>query len=165
MIESPTASLKRHLLLRISGLRTFPRFAKYVVRFDEYVTRDGNYQNSLVRKAGMKPVILFVPGRTTGTIRPVRLLSIRTADDEYIVAGSNWGKQDHPAWSTNLLHATEIDAVVRGIQQRTHVRHVTGPDREALWPRLVAEWPNFDVYQDRAGRELRVFALRLVAQG
>ncbi|WP_083576769.1 nitroreductase/quinone reductase family protein [Rhodococcus maanshanensis] len=158
---TPPQSMKRRLVLRVSRARLFPRIAKYIVRLDEYITRGGNYQNSFVRRAGMKPVILYIPGRKTGTIRPIRLLSIRTAKDEYVVVGSNWGKPNHPLWSTNLLEAVEIDAIVRGEQKRVQVHHITGAERDALWPRLVAEWPNFEIYQTRANRELRVFMLQL----
>lgn len=155
-----STDLKKQLLLRVSRSRSFPRIAKYIVRLDEYVTRDGRYHNSLVRKAGMKPVILFVRGRKTGTVREIRLLSIRTDDDCYVVVGSNWGKPSHPEWSANLLGINELDAVVRGIRQRVAIQHVTGVERDDLWPRLAAEWPNFDVYQNRVDRQFRVFRLR-----
>jgi hypothetical protein len=32
-----------------------------------------------------------------------------------------------------------------------------------VWPRLVAVWPLYDAYEDRAGRSLRVFHLAPVS--
>jgi hypothetical protein len=37
--------------------------------------------------------------------------------------------------------------------------------RAEVWPRLVAVWPLYDAYEDRAGRGLRVFHLTPVAKG
>jgi len=38
-------------------------------------------------------------------------------------------------------------------------RQLSDEDRAEVWPRLVAVWPLYDAYEDRAGRGLRVFHL------
>ena len=40
-----------------------------------------------------------------------------------------------------------------------------GPDEKAaVWPKLRAVWPNYDVYTERSGRDLRVFRLATQAR-
>ena len=32
-------------------------------------------------------------------------------------------------------------------------------EKATTWPRLVSFWPNYDLYVERSGRDLRVFRL------
>jgi hypothetical protein len=34
-----------------------------------------------------------------------------------------------------------------------------GPERARVWPRVLDAWPAYATYEDRSGRELRVFRL------
>jgi deazaflavin-dependent oxidoreductase (nitroreductase family) len=40
---------------------------------------------------------------------------------------------------------------------RAHL--LTTEEKAEAWPRLVKFWPNYDVYTERSGRDLRVFRL------
>ncbi|MFE9690526.1 nitroreductase/quinone reductase family protein [Micromonospora sp. NPDC005806] len=113
---------------------------------------------------GLVPsLVLTTTGRRSGKPRRNPLLYVPDGD-AYVVIGSNWGQQHQPAWSLNLLAqpAAEIDVTGRRVPVRADL--ISGDERERLFARLVAEWPAYRTYVERAGgREIPVF--RLVPTG
>jgi len=104
-------------------------------------------------------MILTTTGRRTGQPRDTPLLYV-TDGDGYLVIGSNWGRQEQPTWTGNLL--ANPDAVVTAGGRRIPVRArlVTGEERERDVAALRRMWPAYATYETRAGgRELRVFRL------
>jgi len=101
---------------------------------------------------------LTTTGRRTGRERTNPLL-YAVDGDAFIVVGSNWGQQQHPAWSSNLL--ADPDAVVTLGGQRIPVRatRVEGTERERLWELMRSLWPAYAQYEERSGRHIRVFRL------
>jgi deazaflavin-dependent oxidoreductase (nitroreductase family) len=80
--------------------------------------------------------------------------------DAFVVAGSNWGRADHPAWSSNLLARPDATIVAAGETIPVHARLATSQERQELWPLLISSWPAFETYAVRAAdREIRVFIL------
>ena len=80
--------------------------------------------------------------------------------DAMLVVGSNWGKPNHPAWTTNLLKNPDIQVNVRGDVRDVRGTLLEGAEREAAWTTMVAAYPAFQDYVERSGgRELRVFRL------
>lgn len=85
--------------------------------------------------------------------------------DAFVVAGSNWGRADHPAWSANLLANPDATVVSGGGSIPVRARLAYPEERQQLWPRLVEAWPAFTTYAVRApDREIRVFVLERVGQ-
>ena len=105
---------------------------------------------------GMPSLLITTTGRRSGEPRTQPLLY--TADgDGFVVIGSNWGQQQQPAWTANLL--AQPDAVVT-VHGRVRGRLVRGDERDRLWARLLDLWPAYAAYETRAGgRELRIFVL------
>ena len=79
--------------------------------------------------------------------------------DELVVVGSNWGQKHHPAWSENLLANAEARVQIGRRTEGYQARLATAHEKEALWPQLLQIWPAYDSYQDRSGRDVRVFIL------
>ena len=55
----------------------------------------------------------------------------------------------------------EPDAEI-SFQARTipvHAHLLTPTEKEAFLPQLLTFWPNYDLYAERSGRDLRVFRL------
>ena len=69
---------------------------EHVVRYRETDGQEGHDWH------GTTVLLLTTTGSRTGKPRTVPLLYVRDGP-RIIVAGSNWGQRDHPAWSTNLL--------------------------------------------------------------
>jgi deazaflavin-dependent oxidoreductase (nitroreductase family) len=76
-----------------------------------------------------------------------------------LVTGSNFARDQHPAWTVNLI--ANPDAAVSRRGERTEVRALLLGDaeREATWPKLERNWPGYRGYERTAGRELRIFRL------
>lgn len=104
-------------------------------------------------------LILSHTGRQSGKHYETPLLYM-TWRDTFVVAGSNWGQDRHPAWSTNLLAHPDATVLVDGIRIAVRARLATPDERQELWPLLVEIWPAFETYMARASdREIRVFIL------
>jgi len=87
-------------------------------------------------------------------------LAYAVSDGAYVLAATNFGRAQHPAWSHNLLAATQAAIVLKG--ERVHVSVTLALDKEKalVWPELLRIWPGFADYRERSGREIRVFLLR-----
>ena len=103
-------------------------------------------------------LLLTTTGSRTGKPRTVPLLYVRDGP-RIIVAGSNWGQRDHPAWSTNLLVDPRARVQIGPDRMECLARAASLEERERLWPQLDGIWPAYDTYRQRSGRELRVFVL------
>ena len=118
---------------------------------------------------GAPVLLLTASGRVTGRRRTKPLLSLEDGDG-WIVVGSRGGMAGHPEWYLNLL-AFEADPeaphleppeveVGGGSPVRVRARVLEGADREGWWERLVAVYPRFTAYQDRAtAREIPIVRL------
>jgi len=108
------------------------------------------------RFRGGAPVCLVTTrGRKSGAPRTIALLYL-TDGDRLVLVGSKGGMSHHPAWVHNLRAEPRCEIEIG--TKRTPMRARTaGPDeRRALWPRLVAMYPDYQSYQERTTREIPV---------
>lgn len=108
--------------------------------------------------SGLTGLLLTTVGRKTGKERSVPLLYVGH-EGKYYLTGSNWGQEHHPVWTLNLMANPEATLTVKGKKIPVTARLLEGGERAAIWPVLTDTWPNFEVYTERSGRELRVFEL------
>ena len=104
-------------------------------------------------------LLLTSTGRRSG--RPLSTPLVYLPDREgLVVVASNWGQRQHPNWSSNLLAEPHATVEING-RRRAVVASLARPDERArLWPKLLQEFPPYQTYANRSGRELRVFVLR-----
>ena len=104
-------------------------------------------------------LMLFTTGAKSGVRREVPLMCFPRPDGSWFIAGSNFGMENHPAWSTNLL--ANPDAEVHYRRELVPVRAVLldAGEREAVWPELERQWPNYRDYEKTALRDIRIFRL------
>jgi deazaflavin-dependent oxidoreductase (nitroreductase family) len=106
---------------------------------------------------GAKVIILTTTGRRSG--RPRKTPLIRIPDgDRYLVVASQGGAPTHPHWYLNLVDHPEVSIQDRGQVHELHARVVTGEEKQALWPKVTAEWPDYDEYQSRTERDIPLVA-------
>jgi len=103
-------------------------------------------------------LMLTTTGRKSGQPRSSPLATLPT-DDGYLVVGSNFGKDNHPAWTGNLLAEPKATVVFKGETVPVIARLLDAEEKRAVWPELLRLWPNYDRYRERSGRDLRVFLL------
>ncbi|MEU9334027.1 nitroreductase/quinone reductase family protein [Streptomyces sp. NPDC048290] len=156
---------------KVSATRGFARVAPYVVpavdRGVHRLTRGRVMLSGLL----LPSVVLSVRGARSGVVRRTPLACVPEwssstgvpSPESWLLVGSNFGRESHPAWTVNLR--AHPDAVInwRGVDVPVAARLLRGEERAAAWGVLVAFWPPYAVYQGRVGRELRVF--RVVRRG
>jgi deazaflavin-dependent oxidoreductase (nitroreductase family) len=104
-------------------------------------------------------LVLTTTGRTSGEPRSAPLACLREADGSWLVVGSNFGKERHPAWTANLLAEPSATVDYRGETVTVDAALLDGAERDAAWRALRVSWPVYDHYEDVSGRSLRVFRL------
>jgi deazaflavin-dependent oxidoreductase (nitroreductase family) len=107
---------------------------------------------------GAPVCIVTVIGRRSGDPHPIPLLYLRDGDDIVIVA-SKGGMSKHPVWYLNLVANPRCEVEIGRERRSMLAREVTGADKAALWPRLVAMYPDYADYQARTTREIPVLRL------
>jgi deazaflavin-dependent oxidoreductase (nitroreductase family) len=95
------------------------------------------------------------PNGATAVV-PLRYFRI---DGHIYVVGSNWGRPNHPLWTSWLTSNADCTINIKGKEIRSHARVVDDAERLEVWSRIVGESPYLAQYQRRAQRELRIFHL------
>lgn len=121
-----------------------------------YRTTRGRFQFSALL---VPSLVLITTGAKSGKRRETPLMCFPRPDGSYLVAGSNWGRPTHPSWTANLLAHPDAEIVVSRRHTPVHAHLLAGPERDAAWPVLEAQWPSYREYERRAGRALRIFRL------
>lgn len=114
---------------------------------------------------GSPVLLLDHVGRRTGQARTSPLIYLDDAPNLVVVA-SKGGTDEHPAWFHNLMAAdsTEVE-LPGGVRRRVHPRLAEGPERDALWPRLVALFRPYEAYQGYTERRIPVIVLEPAGTG
>ena len=102
---------------------------------------------------------LFTTGARTALRRETPLMCFPRDDGSWFVAGSNFGRERHPAWSANLLAQPEAEVHYRGRSTRVTARLLDPGEAEATWPVLEKQWPHYRDYEKTAHRDIRIFHL------
>jgi deazaflavin-dependent oxidoreductase (nitroreductase family) len=107
---------------------------------------------------------LHTIGARTGAPRAVELMYTPDGGGCAIVAGTNFAGTRHPAWTANLIAHPDAEIVVRGRRLAVRAQQVTDDERDAVWARVEAQWPNYRSYERESGRTVRLFRLRPVRE-
>jgi deazaflavin-dependent oxidoreductase (nitroreductase family) len=105
-------------------------------------------------------MLITTTGRKSGRPRTNPLLYVPDGEG-FIVIGSNWGQDHHPAWALNLIANPEAVATMGGKDVGVRATLAEGAERDRQLALLLAMWPAYATYEKRAhGRELKVFRLQ-----
>ena len=146
-------------VVKMAGSKTFMRVGPKVVPHVDRILHKVS-GGRIVMSAGMLPsLVLTTTGAKSGQRRTTPLATKPEGDGWYVV-GSNFGRDNHPAWTANLIaNPDDVEVSFQGKTTQVHAHLLTAEEKTELWPRLVKFWPNYDVYVERSGRDLRVFRL------
>jgi deazaflavin-dependent oxidoreductase (nitroreductase family) len=155
--------LIRFVPRRLLGSRAFTVVARRVIpRADVALQRFSGGRASLTAAAGMPLLLLETTGRRSGQPR-VTPLTFALQGSDFLVVGSNWAQQAHPAWALNLLAESKAAVSVHGSRIAVNARLLRGAERAEAWPLLLEVWPTYDDYVERvhetSGREIMVLRL------
>ena len=82
--------------------RAFAVLGRALVPADRVLLRISGGRFGVGAAVGLRTLLLTTIGRRSGSPRQVPLLYVERGGG-YVVIGSNWGGEEHPAWSANLL--------------------------------------------------------------
>jgi deazaflavin-dependent oxidoreductase (nitroreductase family) len=107
---------------------------------------------------GAPTLLLTVPGRKSGTPHTVPLFYLPDGD-RCVLCASYGGDDRDPQWYRNLLTAGAATVRIGDQDRRMKAELVAPPERDRLWPRLVATWPSYEMYQRQTERRLPIVTL------
>lgn len=103
-------------------------------------------------------LLLTTTGRVSGRSHTVPLLYLRDGDSLVVIA-SYGGRPQHPEWYLNLAAHPSVRVQVGSTHREMSARTVTSEERSSWWPRVVAAYGDYAVYQGRTDREIPVVIL------
>jgi deazaflavin-dependent oxidoreductase (nitroreductase family) len=107
---------------------------------------------------GIPVLLLTTVGRKTGLPRTLPLLFIEEGDD-IIVVGSRGGLPTEPLWYKNLVANPGCEVQIKRRKLKAKARTASAEERELLWPKLVAHYPDFASYATWTERVIPVVVL------
>jgi deazaflavin-dependent oxidoreductase (nitroreductase family) len=145
-------------VIKMSGSKAFRAVGpKVVPHLDRALHRVTG--GRVIMSGGMLPsLVLTTTGAKTGQRRQTPLAT-KPEDGGWYVVGSNFGKEKHPAWTANLIANPQAEVSFKAKTTPVNAHLLTAEEKAEVWPHLVKFWPNYDVYTERSGRDLRVFRL------
>jgi deazaflavin-dependent oxidoreductase (nitroreductase family) len=146
----PVAWLARTRVFRAIGPRVMPPFERVM----DWLTHGRTQASGLL----VPSLVLHTTGAKTGEPRESALMYCPDGDD-MLVTGSNFARDTHPAWTSNLLKNPDAAVSLHGRRIPVRATLVPAAQRESIWKQLEGNWPGYREYERAAGRELRIFRL------
>ena len=97
----------------------------------------------------MKVLFLHHFGAKSGAERISPLLYVEDGKNLAIIA-SKGGHVKNPAWYYNLKAYPDVRVEMRGEVRNVRARQAEGEERERIWKKAAAVWPDYDNYAKRA---------------
>jgi deazaflavin-dependent oxidoreductase (nitroreductase family) len=110
------------------------------------------------RFKGAPILLLHSYGAKTGQER-VNPMMYQSVDDGWAVFASKGGAPTNPDWYYNLVANPEGAIEVGTETIKVKGRVVDGTEREAIWSKQKADYPNFAEYERNTTREIPVIVL------
>lgn len=116
------------------------------------------------RVYGFPALLLLTTGAKTGQPRTTPLLYARDGAD-FLIVGTNFGTEHHPAWTGNLMKTPAAAIVIGEDTLPVEAELVDDATFARVWPRFTAVYEGYDTYLERlTHRKPRMFRLRVVAR-
>ena len=108
---------------------------------------------------GSPVLLLTMTGRKTGKKRTKPLLYLMD-NDQVVLVASHAGAPTHPSWWRNLQQNPHAEVQIKRTLLQVEAREATPEERERLWPKLVALYPDYENYQKRTTRSIPIVLLQ-----
>lgn len=157
-MPAPDSALAR-AVQKVAGSPAFAKVGPKVVPPMDKALHRLTGGRVLLSRVLLPSLVLTTTGRRSGQARETPLMCVPEDGGSFLVLGSNFGRDAHPAWTGNLL-ATP-DATVSYATKDIPVRAtlLEGAERASAWDAALRIWPTFNAYQSRIDRTIRVFRL------
>ena len=110
-------------------------------------------------KLGKQSVLLLhTIGRKTGKTYTTTLSYYRDGEN-YLVVGSNWGKETHPGWFHNLQHEPNTTIQVGNETIKVQAHQAQEDEYRRLWQFVTGVNHQYIEYQNRIQRRIPIVIL------
>jgi len=106
-------------------------------------------------------LVLTTTGRKSGKERTVQLGYTEDGNDVLVVA-SNFGGENHPAWSFNLDANPRAKIQIGRETKEVVAKRLTDSEKAMLWPKIADTIPQMKSYVQRTDRNIKVYRLTVV---
>jgi deazaflavin-dependent oxidoreductase (nitroreductase family) len=103
-------------------------------------------------------------GRKSGEPRTVALLYLQDGEDVVLVA-SKGGMSHNPMWYSNISANPAVEIEIGRTRRAMRAHQASSEEKAALWPKLVAMYPDYAQYQQRTTRDIPVIICSPVRAG
>ena len=107
---------------------------------------------------GVPVLLLTTIGRKSGQPRTAPLLFIEE-DDNIIIVASQGGLPKNPLWYKNIQANPDVEIQIKRRKMKMRARTASPEERERLWPRLVAHYPDIASYATWTDRVIPIVIL------
>lgn len=76
-----------------------------------------------------------------------------------VIIASNGGREEDPAWWTNLKRNPMAEVQVKRSREAVHAQQAVGDERDRLWSIVTRMYPGYLEYQKKTVREIPVVIL------
>ena len=128
-------------------------------RKDAYVVPGSNGQSGYTGLLVETAAIADVPDWKEMLNWGAPLEAVPSDDGTWVVVGSNFARERHPAWTGNLLAHPDCEILVRGTTMPATATLLEGEARDAAWQQALAHFGGWQAYTDITDREFRIFRL------
>ena len=133
---------------------------------DRYIATNGAdgylWDATLGGGKGMVPTLLLTTkGRKSGRDLTLPLIFGEDGKD-YVVVASKGGAPEHPAWYLNLDADSNVKVQVKADKFNAKAVTAHGPERAALWSKMVEIYGPYADYQKKTNREIPIVVLKRI---
>lgn len=157
IVRSVVAPVTRTRLFRKTAPRWMPPLERVVQRFS-----GGRLQLSGLL---VPSLVLHSVGAKSGLPRDTELMYTPDGSGRAIIAGTSFAREQHPAWTYNLLAHPSASITVRGSRLMVRATLIGDAEREEAWHRIESQWPGYRAYERDSGRTVRLFRLQPLRSG
>ena len=103
-------------------------------------------------------LLLNSVGRKTGQRHTIPINYFRDGDN-YVIVGSNWGKDHHAGWYFNLKNSPETTIQIRNRVIHVHSSEASGDEYGRLWKSVTVQNDFYNKYQAHTRRKIPIIIL------
>lgn len=109
-------------------------------------------------------LVLHTVGAKSGLDRDSALMYCPEPGGAMLVTGSNFARDEHPAWTANLAAHPDAAVTLKGRRMRVRATRIADDELDETWNYIERQWPGYRGYERASGRILRIFRLVPVAE-
>lgn len=133
-------------------------FIKWLTGFNAYLIRIS--KGRIGSRLGTQTILLLhTIGRKSGTPRTAPVAYFQH-EENYLLVGSNWGRDRHADWYLNLLKQPRAIIQVDGMDISVNADEARGDEHARLWKFVTERHPPYLDYQNGTARLIPVVVLR-----